>query len=86
MVTVKIVPKEDYAVLMRYLDEDGVVLLSEAVLETFIPEVQERFREIEDTPIDYSFGGEPDIYVDVIRGEHGYAYQMLAGDEEDDND
>ena len=86
MVTLKIVPYEDYEVLMRYLDEDGVVLLSEAVLETFTPDVQGKFQELADGELDYNFGGEPDLYVDVIRSNCGYTYQTLIGlDEEDGN-
>lgn len=86
MVTLKIVPHEDYEVLMRYLDEDGVVLLSEAVLETFTPDVQEKFQELADEALDYSFGGEPDLYVDVIRSNCGYTYQTLIGLDEEDSD
>ena len=84
MVTLKIVPREDYEVLMRYLNEDGVVLLSEAVLETFTSEVQGRFQELADEALDYSFGGEPDLYVDVIRSNCGYTYQTLIGLGEED--
>ena len=86
MVTLKIVPREDYEVLMRYLDEDGVVLLSEVVLETFTPDVQEKFQELADEGLDYNFGGEPDMYVDVIRSNCGYTYQTLIGLDEEDGD
>ena len=86
MVTLKIVPHEDYEILMRYLDEDGVVLLSETVLETFTPEVQGKFRELDNKELDYNFGGEPEVYVDVIRSGCGYTYQTLIGLGEEDGD
>ena len=40
MAILKIVPEEDYKVLMEYLSEPSVVLLPESVLAKFSPDVQ----------------------------------------------
>lgn len=86
MAILKIVPEEDYKVLMEYLSEPSVVLLPESVLAKFSPDVQRKFRRMEqDGQVDYDFGGDPEVYVDVIRSDWGYAYKTLAAAKEDDS-
>lgn len=83
----RIVPPEDYKVLIKYLGDPGVVLLSESVLAEFTPDIQRKFRQMdEDGETDYDFGGEPDVYVDIIRSDHCYAYKKLVGAEDDDSE
>ena len=84
MSILKIVPGKDYQVLMDYLSDPGVVLLPESVLAGFSPEIQRKFRRMDqEAQIDYDFGGEPDVYVDVIRSDCCYAYKTLAEAEDD---
>lgn len=84
MTILKIVPEKDYLVLMEYLSDPGVVLLPESVLAGFSPDVQRKFRRMDqEGQIDYDFGGEPEVYVDVIRSDSCYAYKTLTAAEDD---
>ena len=84
MAILKIVPEEVYQVLMEYLSDSDVVLLPESVLAEFSPEIQRKFRRMDqEGQIDYDFGGDPDVYVDVIRSDCCYAYKTLAEAEDD---
>ena len=83
MAILKIVPEEVYQVLMEYLSDSDVVLLPESVLSDFSPEIQRKFRRMDqEGQIDYDFGGDPDVYVDVIRSDWGYAYKTLTAAED----
>ena len=83
MTILKIVPEKDYLVLMEYLSDPGVVLLPESVLAGFSPDVQRKFRRMDqEGQIDYDFGGEPEVYVDVIRNDYSYVYKTLAAAED----
>ena len=87
MSILKIVPGKDYQVLMDYLSDPGVVLLPESVLAGFPPEIQRKFRRMDqEGQIDYDFGGDPEVYLDVIRNDWGYAYKTLAAAEEDNSE
>lgn len=84
MAILKIVPEEVYQVLMEYLSDSGVVLLPESVLTDFSPEIQRKFRRMDqEGQIDYDFGGGPDVYVDVIKSDWCYAYRTLTAAEDD---
>lgn len=75
MAILKIVPDKDYQVLMEYLSDSDVVLLPESVLAGFSPEIQRKFHRMDqEGQVDYDFGGDPDVYVDVIRSDCCYAY------------
>ena len=83
MAILKIVPEEVYQVLMEYLSDSDVVLLPESVLAEFSPEIQRKFRRMDqEGQIDYDFGGDPDVYVDVIRSDWFYAYRELVATED----
>lgn len=83
MAILKIVPEEVYQVLMEYLSDSDVVLLPESVLAGFSPEIQRKFRRMDqEGQIDYDFGGDPDVYVDVIRSDWCYAYRTLNAAED----
>lgn len=83
MAILKIVPEEVYQVLMEYLSDSDVVLLPESVLAGFSPEIQRKFRRMDqEGQIDYDFGGYPDVYVDVIRSDWCYAYRTLTAAED----
>ena len=59
MAILRIVPEKDYHVLMEYLSDPGVVLLPESALAGFSPEIQRKFRRMDqEAQIDYDFGGD----------------------------
>ena len=79
MAILKIVPEEVYQALMEYLSDSDVVLLPESVLPDFSPEIQRKFRQNQqDGQVHYDFGGDSEVYVDVIRSDWGYAYKTLT--------
>ena len=87
MAVLKIVPEKDYQVLMEYLSDSDVVLLPEPVLLEFSPDVQWKFRQMDqEDHVDYDFGDDPDTYVDVIRSDSCYAYKTLAAAEDDSSE
>ena len=47
MAILKIVPEEVYQALMEYLSDSDVVLLPESVLPDFSPEIQRKFRRMD---------------------------------------
>ncbi len=87
MAILKIVSEKDYQVLMKYLSDSDVVLLPEPVLMKFSPDVQRKFRRMDqEGHVDYDFGDDPDTYVDAIRSDSCYAYKTLAAAEDDSSE
>ena len=94
---VKIVPKEDYEVLKKYLSSPtgGVILIPEEVLKTLNETQQEKIRDyaegknLEDIDY-YDFGGEPDVSVEmVLSNTHnflGYIEENMGDEDEYDED
>lgn len=66
MAKLKIVPQDDYKILKKYLDAEGIILVSADILEEMEPKVQEKIRKKEGREITYNFGGRPDICVDFL--------------------
>lgn len=90
MATLKIVPKEHWEILRKYLcDDDGEspVLLPEDNLKKFSEENAAILREHDGKYIEYDFGGEPDVVLDIIRTPDCYAGRAimapLAGEEDE---
>lgn len=80
-----IVPKEDYAVIRKYLfdsDSMSVILVPEDTLEKpdFPKATAKRLRELDCMEVNYDFGGEPDIFLDVITTKDHYALASLVPD------
>lgn len=91
MAKVKIVPKAHYDILKQYLGtspQGGVILVPESVLtaEDFSQKKAELLRQLDGTEIDYNFGGEPDVVVDIILSNDCYALSQLFEEEEGDED
>lgn len=85
MAKIMIVPTKDYEILKKYL-QPSVVLIPESILTSFPPEAQAKARELVwRGDIDYDFGGEPDISMDVILNEGSYTYAELLGSEGGDD-
>ena len=86
----KIVSKEDWNVLKKYLGANGVVLIPEDVLETFSEEEQAIVRAEANGETnrleDYNFGGEAEIFVDIIHDRDSYAATELLGDDGDEDE
>lgn len=75
-VQLKIVPQEDWEVLKKYLDADGVVL----VPENNLAGVQKLYFHglKSNTDVDYDFGGEPNVWVDIAPHVDSYAISELC--------
>lgn len=95
MAKLVIIPEEDYDVVKKYLPSSGfpdsVVLVPETVIEgsDFPAETAAKLRELDGQPIDYDFGGEADLFVDVIPDKDHYALASLGlatADEESENE
>ena len=72
--SVKIIPKEHWEILMKYLDDSGVVLIS----EEFMKENNLTEDDIYACGSDYNFGGEADIWVDKVNSkEHLFIAPMF---------
>ena len=86
----KIVSKEDWNVLKKYLGANGVVLIPEDVLETFSEEEQAIVRAEANGETnrleDYNFGGEAEIFDDSIHDRDSYAATELLGDDGDEDE
>lgn len=78
MAKVRVVPKEDWAVIKKYV-EDGTVLVPENVLSKILPERAEQLRALDGQIVDYDFGGEPECCIDIIHSEESYAYSAILG-------
>ena len=80
-----VVPKQDYEVIRKYLfDGDGMsaILVPEEVLDKpdFPKEMANRLRELDGTEVNYDFGGEPDIYLDVVTSKDHYSLSSIQPD------
>lgn len=85
MAQVLIVPKEDYEVLRKYLFGNcgmSAVLVPEEVLENpeFPKATADKLRAMDGMEVDYDFGGEPDIFLDVITNKDHYSLASLVPD------
>ena len=73
MAYLKIVPKEDWEVLDKYIhDGANVILVPEEALSQELRDIAPKIRDMEG-PVDYDFGGEPDACVDFLFGYHSWA-------------
>ncbi len=80
MATLRIVPKEHWEILREYLyDDDGgaLVLVPEHNLEKFPEKSAAILREHDGDFIEYNFGGEPDVVLDVIEHPESYAGEAI---------
>lgn len=80
MAVVRVVPKEDYNVMMKYLagQASGVVVI--------IPEdvaKRNQLTHLDKQDIDYDCGDDPDLYVEVVSHDSHYFINQLRENEED---
>lgn len=82
----RVIPDEDFEILQRYLEDDnGVVLIQSSTAATMFGEQADELDGLD--LMDYNFGGEADVWVDIIDSPSHYAAEAirsaLAEDEED---
>ena len=78
MAKLKIVPSEHWGVLKEYLCNPGMVLVPEDAMSSFSDEQKSRLQEINEGGfVDYDFGGEPDLYIDIIYDRTSYAAEAI---------
>ena len=80
-----IIPEEDYEVLKKYMlncSGSSLVFVPEPVINDpdFPEEMAKKLRELDGEVVDYDYGGEPDIYLDVITSPKHYALSSLIPD------
>ena len=86
MAQLKIVPKEDWSILDKYLHRstDVVLVPEEALLNGSLGSMTSKMEGY----VDYSFGGDPDIRVDILDEFPSFQASELGlggfDDEEDD--
>ena len=72
---VHVMSDTDYSVIQKYLDEEGVVLVSRSMADRLVEECG--------SPVDglylegYDFGGDPDVWVDIVSSEEHMAVQEI---------
>lgn len=83
---IKVVPEEHWDILKQYLNHDAVVLVRESVLETLDNEAQANaLRNGEPFIMDYDFGGEADVWVDLVEDADHMAWGYMFQDEANDD-
>ena len=90
MADIRIVPKEHWEIIQEYIgaDMDAVVLIPEHVLDKFPEKDAAKLRDLADKgTVAYDFGGEPDIYLDIIRDPDSFAAgEILSLEDEGEED
>ncbi|MFR4988932.1 hypothetical protein [Anaerotruncus colihominis] len=82
---VRMVPREDWEVLKKYLtDTEGCVLLSESVLEGLPKEQREQLQTVDNCLVEYDYGGDADIWVDMVQSPDAYFLKDFFGNNEPD--
>lgn len=88
MAKLVIVPQEDYKVVSKYIgkSDSGLILLPQDVLDTLSSEDQAALRTLAQKDyVNYDFGGEPSVVIDVITERESYACVDLLGSTEEDD-
>ncbi len=67
MPVVKIVPKEHWELLKEYLDGQDRIFIPEELVSQFKPEEQEKIQNLDEQEIEYNFGGEADMWVEIVH-------------------
>lgn len=81
MSVVRVVPKEDYVVISKYLagqDSGIVVLIPEDIAE------RNQLTHLDEAEIDYDCGGDADLWVELISHDDHYFIREIKGKEEEE--
>lgn len=72
-VYMKQVPDEDWEILKKYFEGDaGYILVPECVSRQLSEEQQLQLQELEGERLDYTFGDEADVWVDIVQSPDHY--------------
>lgn len=75
---VKIVPAKDWNNIKEYFDgNEGCILVPEDVLKELSREEQDQIREMDQELMEYDFGGEADIFLDIAQSTQSYCLQSV---------
>lgn len=67
MASLKIVPSEHWSIIKQYVkDSNAVIFVPEEHLKELPEEQAQLLRDADGEPIDYNFGGEADVWVDIF--------------------
>lgn len=81
---VHVVPDAEYEILQKYLEDEGAVLVRQSVADEIKAKTGENPDELY---LDgYDFGGEADVWVDVVRDKSHMAYDAIVSEITDLND
>lgn len=70
---VRIIPQTDWMILKEYLTEtEGCVLIPESVVEKLPKEQQEQLQAVDHCLVEYGYGGEADVWVDMVQFPDAY--------------
>lgn len=84
MAIMRIVPKEDWDVLWKYLGAgSGAVLVREDVLTELPDKQREAVKESDNNVIDYDFGGDADMWVETVLSADHYFFDSMFPEEEE---
>ena len=74
---VHVVPEAEYEILQKYLDE-GAVLVRQSVADEIKAKTGESPDELY---LDgYDFGGEADVWIDVVKNNNHMAYDAIVSE------
>lgn len=79
---IRVVEEKDWPILGKYLDEDGVILVSKQIAD----QLEEKIgRPIDGEYLDgYNFGGDADQFVEMVCNEHHYSFQEILDNLKED--
>ena len=85
MAKVRVIPEKDWEVLEKYIcrGEEAYVFVPEKNLAVLSEDQAEKISRLDRREIDYDFGGEADIWIDVADGDNFCMRELL--DLEDDS-
>lgn len=79
MACIRIVPEEHWKIINEYIEGLGaLVLVPENQLEKLPKEQQEMIRDADSHGIDYNFGGDAEVWIDVLRPSNYCADNIIG--------
>lgn len=83
MAKVRIVPKKDWEIVSKYIGaNEALILVPEELLEKMPDNQKSRIAHLDRHEIDYDFGGEADIWIDIPHLDGGCCMEALTEEEE----
>lgn len=79
---IKIIPPDEWAIIQEILSDPGLILIPEENLAKFSPEDRATLTDMAEEMVDYNFGGESDIWLDIVRDRTSYAALHILGKNE----